>query len=87
MKIFGQEYEIIRRDTFHEEDHGMGRADTLRGQIVIRKGMNKDIDETTVLHEVIHVVSDNLELALNETQVAGITCGLYSVGYRLKGNE
>ena len=84
MNILGQEFEIVYRDCFHPEDADMGKTDTRLSQIIIRQNMNQDVSESTVLHEVIHVISEKLGLELSEAQVLGIESGLYSVGYRLE---
>jgi len=84
IKILGIEYTIIERQPFHTEDHDMGISDSIRNEIIIRWGMNQDTKESTILHEVIHALSDKMGLGLEENIVNCLESGLYSVGYRLK---
>ena len=40
--------------------------------------------QDTAIHEVLHLVSDELALGLEEETVARLACGLYSAGVRLE---
>lgn len=84
IKILGIEYTIIERQPFHIEDYDMGMSDSIRNEIIIRSGMNQDTKESTILHEVIHILSDKMGLSLEENTINCLESGLYSVGYRLK---
>jgi len=84
VNILGLEYKIIEREAFHSEDHNMGMSDSIRNEIIIRPSMNNDNKESTLLHEVIHIISDKLGLDLDESKVGCLESGLYSVGYRLE---
>ena len=84
IKILGIEYTIIERQPFHIEDHDMGISDSIRNEIIIRAGMNQDTKESTILHEIIHILSDKMGLGLEEKVVGCLESGLYSIGYRLK---
>lgn len=57
-----------------------------------RQFMNVNVDglalqqvESTVLHEVIHVIDGELKIGLTEEDVARLEVGLYSAGYRRAG--
>jgi hypothetical protein len=57
----------------------MGESDVDRGVIRILAGLEKSVDDATVLHEAIHIISDHLSLDLNETEVSGIAQGLFAL--------
>lgn len=40
--------------------------------------------QDTALHEVIHIISGELQLGLEEETVGRLACGLYSAGVRLE---
>ena len=60
----------------------MGTVESDGGVIYIAEDLPPSITESTILHEIIHAISDNLNLDLNEVQVHGLECGLYECGYR-----
>jgi hypothetical protein len=78
MKILGCKFRLIKKDPHTVNDMMMGRADSKHAEITICTGMTKDMENKTILHEQIHVISDLLNLELSEEQVAGITMGLFA---------
>jgi hypothetical protein len=83
VDILGVSYNI-----FHLPDDKMqgssGVAALDSGSILLNKSINKQRQSQRLLHEVIHIISDELELNLGEKQVMGLAAGLYSMGIRIK---
>ena len=52
--------------------------------IVINREQGKQQLEETLLHEVLHVIDDELKLGLAEEQITRLAVGIYSAGYRRK---
>jgi len=52
--------------------------------ITVMAGLSKEAREDTILHESLHVISDELCLKLTEEQIGALACGLYSAGCRIK---
>ena len=57
----------------------MGLCDTLHQQIWIEEGLEYDTQKETVLHEVLHAISDEMGLELTEAQVSGGVKGILAV--------
>lgn len=77
LNILGIEYEVIEySDTQNTDPTLMGQADSKSGKIHVCKNMPAKIKRSTLLHEAIHIISDNLGLNLKESQVLGLETGL-----------
>ena len=40
--------------------------------------------QDTAMHEVLHIISDELKLGLEEETICRLSCGLYSAGARIQ---
>ena len=60
-----------------------GDSSTSRAYIRINKCISKQQQEDTLLHEVIHMLSNELKIGLEEEQVHRLATALYSVGVRI----
>ena len=87
VRIFGMEYRVERFSQHDPTDSAMGRAIMSRGLIRLSDSMPKDVEEETLLHEVVHLVADQAGVALTEPQVAVISLGLYTAGVRVPVEE
>ena len=77
MKLFGRTIKI----NFIDEElmpQSVGMANILKGKIDVTNNMSDDSTNATILHETIHLISDMLNLELNEKQVFGLENGIYS---------
>ena len=60
--------------------NGMGRSDLKTGQILIRADLGDDQKIETLLHEIIHMISDTGHLGLeNETIISVLSIGIFDV--------
>ena len=56
-----------------------GECRTLEQRILIEEGMKPDTQKDTLLHEVLHAISDEMDLELSEEQVTGAAKGILAV--------
>jgi hypothetical protein len=57
----------------------IGRCDMPRAKISLLRGMSPAVARTTFLHEVLHFVSDTLDLDMTEAQISGAAAGVQSL--------
>lgn len=84
IKILGKEYKIEYVDN-KTLGGNFGDCNTANAYIRINKDITKQQQEDTLLHEVIHIISDELTLELTEGQVGRLATILYSIGVRVHG--
>ena len=61
------------------EDGDMGDCNTEAQTITIRTGQPLENEQDSVLHEVLHAISDYMEIKLREHQVTKLATGLLAV--------
>lgn len=61
-----------------------GEADLDSGEIRIGDWLCESHARSTLLHEIVHFIDDDLELGMTEEQVGGLAQGLFQV---LRDNE
>ncbi|MCR5617884.1 MAG: hypothetical protein K6F83_06315 [Clostridiales bacterium] len=80
IDILGQRYLIRYVDCVNKEEPRKGEINFLTHEIRIDCTMPKDLQEQTLLHEVIHAIGDLLgieELINNEGTVQSLSSALY----------
>jgi hypothetical protein len=83
VEVLGKKYDIVRI----KEDSGMGNlgaAVVAHQKIFVRDDIGPDQVKDTLLHEIIHLVDQELKIGLEEEDVARLACGLYSAKKALK---
>ena len=81
VTVLGKPYEIEYVDEARSCGT-MGCADRGNQHIMINQDNGKDQIAETILHEIIHIIDQELLLELKEETVARLAVGLYSAGYR-----
>lgn len=76
MKICGEQHELIYSDPNGWSDN-LGRANLREAKILINKNMNRETQEKTVIHEVIHQIASDNSLDLSEIQVSVLSLWIY----------
>lgn len=79
LKILGKPFKVEFGNSAPLEDGDMGDCNTEGQAITIREGQPLDNEQDSVLHEVIHAVSDYMEINLKEGQVTKLATGLLAV--------
>jgi hypothetical protein len=88
LDILSHEFKVTFDNGGVWSSDGMGRASLKSQTIHIDDTMPDDTKKTTLIHEVLHILSDMNHLGLTEEQVSSLSIGLYSVmksnGYDIK---
>lgn len=85
INILGINYKINYISNDCRTDAFMGRADSKMAELNINIDMPIDQQESTIIHEIVHCISDMLILKLKEDQVNNLAIGLYPVVKQLHG--
>jgi hypothetical protein len=83
VQILGKPYEVVEIDPSSAPDFS-GTNNRDAQTVTIVKQLGPDARDDTILHESVHLISDELCLGLTEAQVGALACGLYSAGCRVK---
>lgn len=57
----------------------LGECDLEKQSITVKDGLELEQEQSTLLHECIHAISDSLGLGLSEKQVMGLEAGLFDL--------
>jgi hypothetical protein len=79
MKLLGHRIEIQGCDPSMWTDTGMGRSSIGTCKILIKSTMPCDAFNSTLLHEILHMIADHSALNITEQQNSALAAGLYSV--------
>ena len=81
IKIISKRFTVdyVEEGTGGLPDTDKGQCDSLRQKILVEEGLEYDTEKETVLHEVLHAVSDEMALDLSEEQVDGGARGILAV--------
>jgi len=86
IPILGKPYRVECVPNEHLAGN-MGSATRGRQFIAISSELALEQQEDTLLHEVIHIISDELALGFTEETVQRLAVGLHSAGYRLEATK
>lgn len=82
IQILGKEYKIEYVDN-KTLGGNYGDCNTTKAYIRINKEITKQQQEDTLIHEALHIISDELKIELEERQVQILATALYSIGVRV----
>lgn len=77
LRILGKRWTVTYRPLDAKDE--LGEMDLENQAIGIKDGLKLEQEQSTVLHECIHAISDSLGLGLTEKQVQGLEAGLYDL--------
>lgn len=78
MKLLDLEFAIVEENAVGWAPHVLGVADIIESRILLREGLQKDMRDQTLVHEVIHLIADITGVPLSEDQTRQMTAGVYS---------
>jgi len=78
VKILSINYKVMEMEAHSRMDNRMGNSDSKTGEIRIVKEMPDDITNETILHEPLHILTDNLGMDFKEQDITALSAGLYS---------
>lgn len=76
IKVMGKRWSVSYEAMSADE---MGESDLEKQHITIKDGLKPEQEKSTLLHEVLHAISDTLGAGLTEKQVQGLETGLWAV--------
>jgi hypothetical protein len=76
LRLMGKRWSVTYCQMPKDE---LGECDLERQAIKLKEAMKLEQEQSTLLHECIHAVSDSLGLGLTERQVQGLETGLYDL--------
>lgn len=79
LTILGHEYNLEEENPGMWSGNAMGRSNVRTGEIRIAAQMPKTMRDSTLLHEILHQLSDLLDLpgvGENETVMSGLAIGI-----------
>jgi len=79
VKILGCNVKVKYFDNLHRSDCDMGRCDSKMNIILVNAEMPEDVQRQTLLHEIMHKLSDDLSLNLTEDQVSALSVTVFGV--------
>ena len=84
IKIFGKDYEFKKIKNFYIDGSKCWGGCRLGVGIYLEKEAPKDLQESTLIHEIIEAINWELELNLEHNKITALESGLYQV---LKDNK
>lgn len=84
IKILEYEFDVEVDNSFAWSDGHMGKASIQKCQILIKDGMSKDALNSTVMHEIVHMIADINSLECSEQTIDNLALGVLSL---LKHNK
>ena len=81
VKVISKRFTIhyVPEGTGELSEEKMGLCDTFHQNIWVQDDLKEDTQRETLVHEVLHAISDEMRLELTEQQVAGAAIGILAV--------
>ena len=77
IQLFGKKWKVRKRQPSSKSS--VGECDDEAMLIIVKPGMERALEQSTVLHECIHAIEMSLGLGLTEKQVLGLEAGMYDL--------
>ena len=84
MQVLGKPISLRWSDELRDPGRMQGACNNTDSVIWLSTSIAPAQLQDSALHEVIHLVSDELQLGLDEETVGRLACGLYSAGARIE---
>lgn len=79
VRLFSHDFRVIVEAPAHWSEGGMGRA-SLKEQIIrLNDVMPTDVRHSTLLHELVHLISNLTSIELSEVQVDVVAQGIFTL--------
>lgn len=83
-EICGKRFAVVYREPTGRSDDNMGMSDVKDCLITVDKELNREMRESTLIHEFIHCVLGMAAIEHNEILVSVLENELYRQGFRVK---
>jgi hypothetical protein len=77
LRILGKKWTVTFGPLAAKDE--LGECDLENQHLTVKDGLKLEQEQSTLLHECIHAISDSLGLDLSERQVQGLETGLYDL--------
>ena len=77
LRILGKRWTVTYGPLAAKDE--LGESDLENQALTVKDGLKPEQEQSTLLHECIHAISDSLGLGLSEKQVQGLETGLYDL--------
>jgi len=78
VRLLSHDFRVIVESPTHWSEGGMGRASLKEQTIRLNDILPPDTRHSTLLHEVIHLISDLTSIELTEVQVDVVAQGMFT---------
>ena len=81
MRLCGCDVEIEEQDPGAWSGSGMGRSAIMHGKVVLRRDMPVTVKNSTLVHEVLHMIADMngmSDLTNNEIAISVLATGMHA---------
>lgn len=79
LRILGRNFAVKIDSTMQSDEGSIGHVSYNHQDIRLGARAGLPVRESTLLHEVLHVVDVAMELGLSHSQISGVATGLYQV--------
>lgn len=79
IRLLSHDFRVIVESPTHWSEGGMGRASLKDQTIRLNDILPNDTRHSTLLHEVIHLISDLTSVELSEVQVDVVAQGMFTL--------
>lgn len=81
LKILGSTYQVDFVNSISQEKLQIGETDYLNQRIKILSGLHADLEKVTLIHEILHIIFDQLEFDVENSEhlVQSLATALYQV--------
>lgn len=78
LSLLNHQLKVYLDDPTHWAEGGMGRASLLDLTLRINRTIPHDLQCSTLIHEILHILSYFFELELEEVHINALTAGIFS---------
>lgn len=83
VNILSKPYEIVYAKDAQVASSLMGSCNRSMQRIMIVGDIGKEQIEDTLIHEVLHIIGNELGIGIKEADIMRMAVGLYSAGVRI----
>lgn len=78
IRVLDHDIKVVFSDPEAWAEDAMGRCDMKRGEILINSTIDKGMQGSTFMHELVHMIADMNNIEISEQSVDGFALGMTS---------
>jgi len=79
VRVFSHDFKVIVGSPGGWSETSMGNSSVLEQKIQLNAAMPHDVRCSTLLHELVHAISDLMSAGLSEAQVDAVAVGMFTI--------